>query len=53
MKGYHQTDARDSYCDRCGEWTSCDVLEADSRELDTGYLDYLVMCPDCRKELEA
>lgn len=50
---YRPETARETYCEVCGELTLCDVLAADSRESETGYLDKLALCPECRRELEA
>ena len=52
MAHYYQIEARETYCEVCGELTLCDVLAADDREPDTGYLDELVLCPDCQRERE-
>jgi hypothetical protein len=48
MAHYYQTEGRETYCEVCGELTLCDVLAADDRESETGYLDELVLCPECR-----
>ena len=52
MAHYYQTEARETFCEVCGDLTLCDVLAADYRESETRYLDELVLCPQCRRERE-
>ena len=40
------------YYQTCGYLTLCNVLAADCRESETGYLDELALCPECRREPE-
>ena len=49
---YRPETARETYCEVCGELTLGDVLAADNRESESGYLDELVLCPECRRERE-
>ena len=53
MVPYYQTETRKTYCAVCGDLTLCDALAADYCESETGYLDELVLCPECRREREA
>jgi len=46
MAHYYQSEARKTFCEVCGYLTLCDVLAADYRESETGYLDELVICPE-------
>jgi len=52
MAHYYQTEGRETYCEVCGYVCACDVLAADDRESETGYLDELALCPECRRERE-
>jgi hypothetical protein len=38
MAHYYQTEARETYCEVCGELTICDVLTAEYPEQETGYV---------------
>jgi hypothetical protein len=53
MAHYYQAEARETFCGVCGSLTLCDVLIADHREPETGYLDELALCSECRREREA
>ena len=53
MARYYQTEARETFCEVCGYLTLCEVLIAEWREPETGYLDELALCPECRREREA
>lgn len=52
MAHYYQAEARKTYCEVCGFLTRCDVLAADHRDPETGYLDELALCPECQRERE-
>ena len=52
MAHYYQTEGRETCCEVCGYLTLCDVLAVDYREPETGYLDELVLCSECRRERE-
>ena len=53
MADYYQTEGRETRFEACGYLTLCDALAADCREPETGYLDGLALCPECRREGEA
>jgi len=52
MAHYYQDEGRETYCEVCGYLTLCEVLIADYRESETGYLDELALCSECRREQE-
>ena len=52
MAPYYEAEARETFCEVCSYLTLCDVLAADSCEPETGYLDELALCPECRRERE-
>jgi hypothetical protein len=47
MAHYYQTESRETYCEVCGYVTLCDVLAADYRESETGYLGSMRHCSLC------
>jgi hypothetical protein len=53
MNQYYQAEPRETFCEVCGYLTLCDVLAADCRESETGCLDELGLCSECRREREA
>jgi len=53
MAHYYQAEARETYCEICGELTMCDVFVAENPEEETGYVDERVLCPECWRDREA
>lgn len=50
MAHYCQTDARETWCEVCGELVLCEVFTAEYPEQETGYTDERAICADCRPE---
>ena len=50
MAPYHETEARETFCEVCGYLTLCEVLAANYRESETRYLDEVALCAECRRE---
>jgi len=49
MTHYYQTEARETYCEICGELGMCGVFVAEYPEQETGYVDERAICAECRR----
>jgi hypothetical protein len=47
---YYQAEARETFCEVCGELAMCNVFAIEYPEEETGYVDERVICAECRRE---
>jgi len=43
---------RNAICDWCGKQAFCNSYQSTSREIETGYVDSMVLCSECSREFE-